>query len=501
MASSYSYLNFFMLFSLLSVSLACDHSELPLKSASLGNWLLTEGWMNSTMFDGIPNNDLLDGTIVQLKSTKLQKYLSAEHGGGSIVVANRTKADIWESFRLWRVNETFYNFRVFNKLFVGLENQGQGNGIVAVSKAPSSPETFEIIRKDGDPNRVRLRSPNGLFLQAKSETEVTADYEGSSWDDEDPSVFEMAISGGLQGEYQITNGYGPKAAQFMRNHWKTYITEDDFKFMSENGLTAVRIPVGWWIAHDPNPPKPFVGGSLEALDNAFKWAYKYRMKVIVDLHAPRVSQNGYAHSATRDGIQEWGESDIPETVSVIDFLASRYGTHPSLAAIELMNEPLAPGMTVENLIKYYQAGYDAVRKYTNTAFVILSNRLGGDQKELLSFADKLDRAVIDVHYYNLFSDWYKTLSVDQNIQFVYNQRAANLSAVTTPKGPLSFVGEWSADWEVKNATKRDLQRFAEAQMQVYKHATFGWAYWSYKCDDDSKHWNLRWMIENGYMKL
>ena len=58
----------------------------------------------------------------------------------------------------------------------------------------------------------------------------------------------------------------------FQDHWSTFIVEDDFKFISENGLNAVRIPVGWWIASDPNPPKPFVGGSLEALDNAFSWA-------------------------------------------------------------------------------------------------------------------------------------------------------------------------------------------------------------------------------------
>jgi aryl-phospho-beta-D-glucosidase BglC (GH1 family) len=57
-----------------------------------------------------------------------------------------------------------------------------------------------------------------------------------------------------------------------QDHWSTYITEDDFAFMSANGLNAVRIPVGWWIASDPNPPAPFVGGSLQALDNAFRWA-------------------------------------------------------------------------------------------------------------------------------------------------------------------------------------------------------------------------------------
>lgn len=48
--------------------------------------------------------------------------------------------------------------------------------------------------------------------------------------------------------------------------------EKDFKFMSENGLNAVRVPVKWWIASDHIPPWPFVGGSLQALDNAFSWA-------------------------------------------------------------------------------------------------------------------------------------------------------------------------------------------------------------------------------------
>lgn len=46
--------------------------------------------------------------------------------------------------------------------------------------------------------------------QAQSETVVTADYNGglASWEDDDPSVFQMEIVRTLQGEYQITNGYG-----------------------------------------------------------------------------------------------------------------------------------------------------------------------------------------------------------------------------------------------------------------------------------------------------
>ncbi|GFS42306.1 hypothetical protein Acr_00g0079170 [Actinidia rufa] len=106
--------------------------------------------------------------------------------------------------------------------------------------------------------------------------------------DDDPTVFVITISGNMfQGESQLTNGLGPHMApQVMMatcsiDHWKTYIVEDDFYFMWTNGLNVVRIPVGWWIAQDPNPPpltsgdpwKPWIlpshGQSLESYGNLF----------------------------------------------------------------------------------------------------------------------------------------------------------------------------------------------------------------------------------------
>ncbi|KAB5548136.1 hypothetical protein DKX38_011542 [Salix brachista] len=551
----------------------------PFKTVNLGNWLVTEGWMKPSLYDGIPNNDLLDGTQVQFLSTKLQKDTNADlwaaideqrqamarmeamiqqlvggplapiNGGGfkcyrcgqpghrsnecparrpvnlveaeleeeeeehiveellegaeiaeeegdfvncmvqrvlkiamvpkrsqGGVLDKATKGDrsllslatslmelelgVKEAQELWRFNETHFNLRVFNKQFVGLEDRPR--------------------------KQVRLQASNGQFIQASSETLVTADYVGSGWDGSDPSVFKMTIVKSLRGEYQLTNGYGPeRAPQVLQDHWNSYITEEDFRFMSENSLNAVRIPVGWWIASDPTPPKPFVGGSLKALDNAFTWAQKYGMKVIVDLHGVQGSQNGNDHSGTRDGYQEWGESNIQETVAVIDFLAERYADKPGLAAIELMNEPMAPGVNLDTLKKYYQAGYDAVRKHSENAYVILSNRLGpADSKELLSFASGLKRVVIDVHYYNLFSDSFNNMNPQQNIEYIYNQRDSALATVTTTNGPLR---EWTGEWAVQGASMQDYQNFAKAQLDVYGRATFGWAYWAYQCA--ANHWS------------
>ncbi|XP_059306522.1 glucan 1,3-beta-glucosidase-like [Lycium ferocissimum] len=437
----------------------------------------------------------------------LNKYVTAENSGGTNVFANRDNPSGWETFKLWRVNDTFFNLKVVNKQFVGKSSQ-EGNAI-AVATIPGDTETFEIIRSPNDPSNVHLKASNGQFLQAKSGSSVMIDYQGSTdWSDQNPYVFDMTVVSllpgekQLQGEYQLTNGYGPEnAPQVMQNHWKTYIKEDYFEFMSQNGINAVRIPVGWWIIYDQTPPKPFVGGSLQVLDNAFNWVEKHNIKVIIDLHAVPGSQNGHEHSGTRDGSAEWGDSYIEETVEAIDFLTKRYANKPGLVAMQLMNEPQAQHVPLNTLIKYYQAGYYKVRKYTSTAYAILSNRLGNAvNTELLLFARGLSRSVIDVHYYNLFSDEFEQFNVQQNIDYIKNQRASTLEEITQSNGPVTFVGEWVNEFANREPkSKQDYQKFGKAQLDMYGNATFGWAYWSYKCIHD--HWSLKYMIDKGIIKL
>ncbi|XP_056172830.1 probable glucan 1,3-beta-glucosidase A isoform X3 [Syzygium oleosum] len=430
------------------------------RAVNLGGWLVTEGWIKPSLFDAIPNKDFLDGTRLQFKSITVGKFLCAESGGGSRVVANSTgtsevakppagSSSRWETFRLWRIDETLFNFRVANKQFVGLNSGGDGVDLVATCHSPGAPETFEIVRNPDDVSRVRIKASNGLFLQ---------------------------------------------------EHWSTFIVEDDFKFVAENGLDAVRIPVGWWIASDPNPPPPYVGGSLAFLDSAFSWAEKYGLKVIIDLHAAPGSQNGWEHSSSRDGFREWGDTDdtIQQTLHVIEFLTSRYTKSPSLYAVDLLNEPLAEILPLETVTKYYRAGHNAVRKHSPTAYVIMSRVLGASGPELLlPVASGLDRTVVDTHNYVLFRTKFDT--IQDNLDFIYKDKRAQLDRLATPDGPLTFVGEWAVEWTVNGATKEEYQKFAEAQQEVFGRATFGWAYWTLKCA--KHHWSLEWMIKNGYIKL
>lgn len=118
----------------------------------------------------------------------------------------------------------------------------------------------------------------------------------------------------------------------------------------------------------------------------------------------------------------------------------RYANSPSLYAVELINEPLSPGVSLNTITKYYKAGYDAVRKHSD-AYVVMSNRLGtAEPRELFPLASGLKGTVIDVHYYNLFSDVFDNMTVQQNIDFIRTNRTAELNHIATTNGPLTFVG-------------------------------------------------------------
>jgi hypothetical protein len=59
---------------------------------------------------------------------------------------------------------------------------------------------------------------------------VTADYtvDSTSWGDDDPSVFEMTKVYQLQGEFQVTNGYGTAATSVMRVCFLIILKEETF---------------------------------------------------------------------------------------------------------------------------------------------------------------------------------------------------------------------------------------------------------------------------------
>ncbi|XP_002987782.2 probable glucan 1,3-beta-glucosidase A [Selaginella moellendorffii] len=473
-----------------------------IRAVNLGGWLVIEGWMTMSLFDKIPeNNDLLDGTQIQLKSLKLGKYVSAENSGGGKMVVNRQNPSSWETFKLWRVSSNRFYLRVSNNMFVSALNGG-GSTVDSTKDTPKEWETFKVVRNK---SLVHIKTFNGRYLQAKDESQLTADYSGEpGWDNNNPAVFIMTVNTALRGEFQLANAYSRAPQQVFDRHRNNFITEGDFQFLASKGINAVRIPVGWWIAYDPNPPKPFVGGSMKALDNAFTWASKHNIKVIIDLHAAPGSQNPEDHSASRDGVSTWRqEENIAQTLEVIDILASKYSSHPALLGIELLNEPNAADVDLDTLKSYYKQGYQRVRSKSPNAYVIMCQRLGSDPMELVNALDPgSTNVVLDVHYYNYFTGEFKGKTIQWHINYINNERKSDIARLKNAKNaPLIFVGEWSNQVDVPGATDDDFTRYGTAQLTVYKDASFGWGFWSFKTFDKNIHWDFKRSVEKGHLRL
>jgi glucan 1,3-beta-glucosidase len=69
---------------------------------------------------------------------------------------------------------------------------------------------------------------------------------------------------------------GSAAPARLRAHWDGWITREDFLWIADHGLNAVRIPVGHWILGAPYPwhrgygaaRHPFVEGGIDVLHGA-----------------------------------------------------------------------------------------------------------------------------------------------------------------------------------------------------------------------------------------
>lgn len=77
----------------------------------------------------------------------------------------------------------------------------------------------------------------------------------------------------------------------FKNHWDTWITEEDLDKMKEFGLNAVRVPVGYWMIEElVDPSEHFPRGGLEYMDRLAGWAAARDMYVTLDLHGAPYSQ-------------------------------------------------------------------------------------------------------------------------------------------------------------------------------------------------------------------
>lgn len=320
---------------------------------------------------------------------------------------------------------------------------------------------------------------------------------------------------------------GDRLPAVLEKHWETFITEDDFRWLAERGINAVRIPIGHWIfgdylpipilLKDRQPQKdPNYRSGIHILDFAMETAQKHGLDVLIDLHAAPGCQNGFDNGGIKE-VVEWHmhPENIQQSLNIIERLAQRYHAYPNLAGIELLNEPRWD-IPLSTLRKYYEEGYQRVRKYCqkeDVAVVIHDGFRAGEWHDFMQ-EPGFSNVILDQHLYQCFTPGDIALDMPGHLQKSALEWKEHLDK--TGRELWTYVGEWSLGLDPKtvslwaelpsdhgyhnlNSLTADLARraYGAAQLLTFERMQ-GWFFWSYKTET-TPEWCFRDCVERGWL--
>jgi glucan 1,3-beta-glucosidase len=306
-----------------------------------------------------------------------------------------------------------------------------------------------------------------------------------------PSLFEDTDASDEFSLLQVTDG-----VERIRRHHKTFMTEEDWEWLASHDITHVRLPVGYWVLEGD---APYISAK-ESLDWAFKMANQYDIKILLDLHGLKGSQNGTIHSG-QQGSVHWRKY-MDSHFDTLRALARRYRDEPALWGIEIINEPKVVGNYFA-LLRYYRKAYALLRAElkpgTHTVFQdgFMPPLFAGTLWPREDFP-----VVMDTHFYLLPSNLLNRLSpeaYDKIRGFIY----ALLLRATKWRQPV-IVGEWSSilpqpqfDKTPQDQHLNMLGKTIRRQSSSYTPAmaTF---YWNYKTEGQGMY-NYRSLIEDNIL--
>lgn len=310
-----------------------------------------------------------------------------------------------------------------------------------------------------------------------------------------PSIF----TGGAIDEYTLCDGADDQTLAAIQKHRDTFITAEDFVWLKNQGIAAVRLPVNYGVFGGEPPYLE----TIEYVDKAFKWAEETGIKILLDLHGAPGSQNGWQESG-QVGKVRWhkDEKNIIKTLQVIEGLVKRYGMHANLLGFEMLNEPHSKIRT-RILQRYYEAAYKLIRLECGTkVWVVFSDNFKPRRWKRKLRAPKFENTIIDTHRYQAYTRKDKRLDLAGHMRKTLIGERRFLAKMAK-RHPV-IVGEWSLALNKKalegfNPSQKAAARraYGAAQLITYEH-TAGWFYWSYKTEEGGV-WSFRSCIDNGWL--
>ncbi|KAH9474939.1 Glucan 1,3-beta-glucosidase 3 [Psilocybe cubensis] len=296
---------------------------------------------------------------------------------------------------------------------------------------------------------------------------------------------------------------GSDAKQVLEAHWDTWITDEDWTWISKMGLNAVRIPIGYYHlcgadrrvldGTDFANYHEVYEGAWSRIIGACTKAESLGIGVLLDLHAAPGGQNASSHSGISDPHPNFfaHTHNQRNTIYILKSLLQSLSSHnlSNIIGIELLNEPDPPSDTA--LTKWYTRAISELQSLNTDMPLYLGECWRtGVYAEYLANHPPLGMAVLDHHLYRCFTAEDIRTSVDDHIRAMDDPNGIShvLSSASEKVGRVGgglVVGEWSGALNpgslagISNENEKK-KAYVAAQLRMFDRSCGGWFFWTYK---------------------
>ena len=276
---------------------------------------------------------------------------------------------------------------------------------------------------------------------------------------------------------------------FDKSFREAFITQKDFKNIADMGCNCVRVPFHYRLIEEE--PYQIRSSGIKILDKVLQWAQKYKIYVILDMHAVPGAQNEDWHSDSTGKAQFWTKKDHRDrALHLWQYVANRYKNKEYLAGYDLLNETVLPDAKALNA--YYQECIQTIRSVDkNHILFIEGNRWATDIACLDNFDD--ENYCLSIHTYEPMDFTFNYVphlnypSLKKNR--VYNamtmrKHLEQYHRVAQERQKPVFVGEFGVN---TRAGLHGEEKCLEDHLILFREYDFHWTYWTYKAVKNATH--------------
>lgn len=276
---------------------------------------------------------------------------------------------------------------------------------------------------------------------------------------------------------------GKKAlCSFEKEYRGSFIREADIKKISQLGFNCIRVPFNYRLIE--KTPYRYDQEGVRFLDRVIRWAKKYKIWVILDLHAAPGAQNHDWHSDSLGKAELWTKKENQDrTLALWEFLADRYKDEECVAGYDLLNEAVLANTKLLN--RFYKKVIKRIRSVDKNHILFIEGNVWATDVDCLDRFDD-DNYVLSIHNYAPFEFAFNFIPHSsypfKSPQGGWNKKVtrrhlSQYKKISQKRDLPIFVGEFGVN------ARQGLfgeDRWLADVLKCFNDYGFHWTYWTYK---------------------